>query len=211
MKRRLQGIYWRGILITLTMALIAIGVATKLKMDDTRSNLSAMLEAASRWTLDSNDDLQTLADDIAGISPPMRVTFLMDSGIILADSAVDANPEANHYSDQEIVAARHGETGRHLRISETSATFTLYMARRIAPQLILRVSYPVFEFARMLLIYGVALLTLFLVLYQLQRRPIARFAADQVQQFEDIDRLLSGEIPQVKSIFPEFQPALDAI
>lgn len=211
MKRRLQGIYWLGILITLAMAFAAIGVAAKLRIDDTRTNLSAMLRAASQWTLDSNDDLQSLADTIAGVSPPMRVTFLMDSGVILADSAEGANPDANHYRDREIADARQGMIGRSLRMSETSAAFVLYMARRVAPQLILRVSYPVFEIARLPAFYGAALLALFLVLYRLQRRAIARFAADQSRQFADVGRLLDGELGRVDAVFPEFQPSLDAI
>lgn len=211
MKRRLQAIYWRGMLVTLAMALVAIGVAAKLKIDDTRDNLTAMLQAASKWTLDSNDDLQSLAETIAGVSPPLRVTFLMDSGLVLADSEPEADPAANHYADREIAAARRGGTGRHLRFSPAGASFVLYMAKRIAPQLILRVGYPVLEVARLLLTYGVTLVALFLVLYSLQRRAVARFAADQSRQFAEIRRLLDGEIQRVEAVFPEFQPSLDAI
>lgn len=211
MKKRWQAAYLRGMLITLVMVLAAIGAAAKLKIDDTRNHLNAMLQAASRWTLDSNEDLQSLAEAIAQVSPPMRVTFLLDSGLILADSAVDADPAANHYDDREIAAARRGETGRHLRMSSTSAAYVLYMARRIAPQLILRVSYPVFEVAKALLIYGAALLLLFMVLYQLQRRSLARFAQDQNRQFDEVRRLLDGETAEAVAVFPEYQPALDEI
>lgn len=211
MKRRLAAIYWLGILITLVMASVAIGMAVKLKIDDTRSNLTAMLEAASRWTLDSNDDLQSLAEDIAAVSPPMRVTFMMDSGLMLADSMQNGDPTTNHFNDAELAAARRGEIGRTLRMSSTSATYVLYMAKRLSPQLILRVSYPVFEVAKMLIIYGVAVLGLFLVLYRLQRGAIARFARDQSRQLEDVRRLIDGETDQAQAVFPEFQPSLDAI
>ncbi|MBR1584410.1 MAG: hypothetical protein IJ662_02590 [Clostridia bacterium] len=211
MKRRLQAIYWRGILIALAMAIAAIGVMVKLKIDDTRANLSALLHAASLWTLESNADLQQLADSIASVSPSTRVTFLMDTGLILADSRAGADRAANHYDDPEIVTARQGEVGRHLRLSGTDATYVLYMARRVAPQLILRVSYPVLEIAKIVTVYGVALLVLFFVLYQLQRRGIPRFARDQVRQMEDVRRLLDGEVDQVSAVFPEFQPALNAI
>lgn len=211
MSRRFQALYWQGILITLVMALAAIGVAAKLKIDDTRTHLTAMLQAASKWTLDSNDDLQSLADAISSTSPQIRVTFLLDSGLVLADSARDADPDADHYADREIAAARGGEVGRHLRISETSATLMLYVARRISPQLILRLSYPVFGIARALAVYGAGLLALFLVLFQLQRRGIARFVSDQRRQLDDIRRLLDGELEQVEAVFPEYQPSLDAI
>ena len=211
MKRRLQAIYWRGVLITLAMALAAVGVAAKLKIDDTRNHLTAMLQAASMWTLDSNDDLQTLADAIASASPQIRVTFMLDTGLTLADSARDADPGKNHYGDREIVAARAGGVGRSLRMSTTSATLVLYVARRLSPQLILRLSYPVLAIARAVAVYGALLLALFLVLYQLQRRSIARFAGDQRRQLEDIRRLLDGELDQVRAVFPEYQPSLDTI
>jgi len=41
----------------------------------------------------------------AGVEPPMRVTFMLDSGLILADSMPDADPAANHYGDREIAEA----------------------------------------------------------------------------------------------------------
>ena len=211
MKRRLRALYWRGILVTLAMALAATAVAAKLKIDDTRVHLTAMLQAATRWTVDSNDDLQTLADAIAGVSPQIRVTFLLDSGLVLADSAAGADAGADHYADREITAARRGEVGRSLRMSGTSATLVLYMARRVSPQLILRLSYPVLGVARIVAAYGAALLALALALYMLQRRAIARFAGDQRRQLEDVRRLLDGELERVDAVFPEYQPSLDAI
>ncbi len=211
LKKELEAVYWRGILITLAMAMLVIGGMVKLKMDDTRNNLNAILYAASRWTLDSNEDLQSLAEDIAGVLPCMRVTYMMDSGLILADSEQDADFSTNHYKDKEITAARRGETGRQFRISSESAALILYMAKRIAPQLILRVSYPVLEVAGMLLIYGVLLLLVFLVFYQLQKRAIARFAEKQSRQFDEIRKLLDGETQYVEAVFPEFKPYLDGI
>ena len=211
MKRRLGRLYWLGILITLAMAFVAIGVAVKLKLDDTRASLTALLKTATRWTLDSNEDLHSLADEIARVSPPLRVTFMLDSGVILADSVADADPGAGHYDDAEIAAARAGGIGRDVRVSATNATFVLYMAQRVSPQLILRLSYPVLEVARLLAVYGAAVLALFLVLYLVQRRAIARFAADQVRQLEDVRRLLDGETEEVRAVFPELGPSLDAI
>ena len=211
MKRRLHSIYWRSILITLIMAAAAIGVMGKMKVDDTRTNLNAMLHAASLWTLESNADLQQLADSIAGVSPPVQVTFLMDTGLVLADSQENADRSANHYQDPEIIAARQGKTGRDYRLSGTDATFVLYMAKRVSPQLILRVSYPVLEIVDLLAAYGGALLALFLVLFFLQRRSVSQFAGEQIQQMEEVRRLLDGEVERARAVFPEFQPTLDAI
>ena len=211
MKRQLQSIYWRGILLTLVMAVASIGVMVKMKIDDTRNNLNAVLHAASLWTLESNADLQQLADSIASVSPPIRVTFLMDTGLILADSQKGADRTGDHYADPEIVSARRGEIGRDFRLSATSTTFVLYMARRLSPQLILRVSYPVLGTARLLAAYGCGLLVLFLALYMLQRRSIVAFTKKQVRQMEDILSLLDGESAEIQAVFPEFQSALNAI
>ena len=211
MKRRLQAIYWRGVLLTLLIALAAIGVTAKLAIEDAHSQMRALLQAASMWTMDSNDDFQTLADAIAKVSPQLRVTFMMDSGLTLADSANGAEGDANHYSDPEIVAARRGETGQSLRMSRTGASLVLYMAKRLSPRLILRLSYPVLEVAGSIAMYGVMLTVLFLALYLLQRRDFARFAADQRRQMEDLRRLLDGELSHIKAVFPEYQPDMDAI
>ena len=211
MKRRLQAIYWRGVLLTLLIALAAIGVTAKLAIEDAHSQMRALLQAASMWTMDSNDDFQTLADAIAKVSPQLRVTFMMDSGLTLADSANGAEGDANHYSDPEIVAARRGETGQSLRMSRTGASLVLYMAKRLSPRLILRLSYPVLEVAGSIALYGVMLTVLFLALYLLQRRDFARFAADQRRQMEDLRRLLDGELSHIKAVFPEYQPDMDAI
>jgi len=211
MKRRLQSIYWRGILITLVMAAIAIGGMVKLKADDTLSNLNAVLHAASLWTLESNADLQQMADSIAAVSQPVQVTFLMDTGLVLADSRKDADRSQDHYQDAEMIAARQGKIGRAFRLSTADATFVLYLAKRVSPQLILRVSYPVLEIVDLLVIYGISLLTLFLMLYFLQRKAVSRFAQEQVQQMEEVRRLLDGEVANAQAVFPEFQPTLHAI
>ena len=211
MRRRLRGIYWRGILLTLAMALAAAAVTAKVKIDDTRAQMAALLQAAGMWTVDSNDDLQSLADAIAGVTPRLRVTYLLDSGLVLADSSADADPAADHYADREIAEAREGGVGRHLRMSATDATLVLYMARKVSPRLILRLSYPVFGIARAVIAYGALLLLLFLALYLLERRAVARLVADLQRQFDDVCRLLDGELDAAVAVFPEYQPALDEV
>ena len=225
MERQLERIYWRGILITLLMAGMAVLLAAKVKLDDTGNQLTALLHAASRWTLDSNEDLQTLADSIADVSPSLRVTFLLDSGLILADShsqaaaagssdtgsaAVPAAHPVGNPGDPEIAAARKGETGKALRISSATAALMLHMARKVSPQLILRLSYPVLPIAKTLVFYGLALLALFLILNRLQRSSIARFTDSLSRQFEDVQMLLDGQLQSVQAHFPEMQPSLDA-
>ena len=211
MKRRLEAVYWQGILITLLMAAISIGAAARVKISDTRNQLTALLKAAARWTLDSNEELQSLADSISAVTPGLRVTFLHESGLILADSMEAYENDGGHYGDPEIAAAREGGTGRDIRMSSSEAALILYMAEKVSPQLILRLSYPVLEIARTLILYGIALLALFLVLYWAERRAVSRLIRDQQKQLEDIRDLLDGEQGNRQAVFPEFQPVYDSI
>lgn len=102
MKRRLQRIYWTGIAMTLIMALAAMTLVVKMKIDDTRKDLTDVLGTASEWALASNDDLQSLADAIASVSAPIRVTFLMEQGLVLADSEQSAAEIGNQGGQPEI-------------------------------------------------------------------------------------------------------------
>ena len=104
MKRRLRHLYWTGIVITMAMATVVMAMMVKLKIDDTRESLRSILHAASAWTMESTEDLQSMAESIASVSPPLRVTFLMEQGLVLADSEADALSMENHarisYSDR---------------------------------------------------------------------------------------------------------------
>ena len=213
MRQRLQKIYWTGIIITLLMAFASIAVATRLELEDTKSQLTALTRAASRWTLDSEEDFSSLTNSIASVSPSLRVTFILDSGVILADSLPDADADlkSSHVNDPEIISAREGNVGSNLRMSSAEGAFVLYVAQRVSPGLILRLGYPVFELARIIGFYGTLLLVLFLVLYHLQRRSIARYAADQKRQLDSVRALLDGETDHAEAVFPEFQPSLEDI
>ena len=192
MKRRLRHLYWTGIAITMVMATVAVAMMVKLKIDDSREALRSILQAASAWTMESTEDLQSMAESIASVSPPLRVTFLMEQGLVLADSEADALAMENHASRPEVQAALQGGIGESLRFSDTQAMLTLYAAMRISPALILRLSYPLWEIAGMLAMYGVGLLCLFLVLYILQRRTLGRFGKDLMLQMDEVRRPAGG-------------------
>lgn len=211
MKRRLRRLYWAGICVTMVMATLAVGVMAKIKVDDTRGNLRSILHAASAWTLESTEDLQSMAESIASVSPPLRVTFLMDQGLVLADSEEDPLRMENHASRPEVVQALAGGMGESVRFSDTQTMITIYAAMRISPVLILRLSYPLSEVVGLLALYGAGLLALFLGLYLFQRRALSRFAGDLMRQMDDVRALLEGDLTHAQAVFPELQPAMNNI
>lgn len=211
MRRSLQRTYWVGIGATLLMALIAVVMLVALKISDTRANLRGMLEAAAAWTMESSGSLQSHASNIAAVSPPARVTFLMDNGLVLADSLDDALTMENHYNRPEVRDALANGTGESLRLSDTQANFVLYVAKRVSPQLILRIGYPIVEITRLAMLYAVGLLVLFFVLYLVQRTAVSRFIRRLSRQMEDIRRLLEGEEGGAEAVFPELKPAVSNI
>ena len=211
MKRRLRHLYWTGIVITMAMATVVMAMMVKLKIDDTRESLRSILHAASAWTMESTEDLQSMAESIASVSPPLRVTFLMEQWLVLADSEADALSMENHATRPEVQEALQGGIGESLRFSDTQVVATLYAAMRISPVLILRLSYPLWELAGVLAAYGAGLLCLFLILYVLQRRTLSRFGRDLLVQMDEVRRLLEGDAGHGRAVFPELQPALDNI
>lgn len=211
MKRRLQRIYWTGIACTLTMAMIAVSLLVLTRIQDKFDSLRSTLQTASAWTLESQSELQTHAVRIASVSPPVRVTFLDAEGKVLADSQEDASIMENHLDRPEIQAAQSSDIGKSLRISDTQSVFMLYAAKRIAPDLILRLGYPIEMITRALLFYSIGIVLLFCVLLVLQRRSLSRFTDDVARQLDEVRLTLEGGEEPKRAIFPELQPGLDNI
>ncbi len=211
MKRRLQKIYWLGIGATLLVSLIAVALMISLKIHDTREDMRSILNLAGVWTRESNADFQTMADDIAEVSPWLRATFVMDYGLVLADSDPEAEPVLGKNRGPEIDEAIRSSYGDDLRFSGREKTFILYVAGRIAPNLILRLSYPLDEIRTLIFFYAVGLIVLFFLVYFPQRVSFARFQADLLRQMKDIQALFAGEKRTSKAVFPEMQPSIDHI
>lgn len=211
MKRKLQKIYWAGILITLAVMTSAVFIMVRIKIDDTRDHLKSILHAASLWTQESSSDLQSLAESIAAVSPPLRVTFMMEHGLVLADSESDVLSMESHYDRPEVIMARNEGVGESLRISGTQTSLVLYMAKRISPKLIVRLSFPLNEITHLLFIYTLGLLLMALFLFFLQRRALNRFTSLLQQQMDEVRVVLEGSRTQANALFPELGPAITNI
>lgn len=211
MKRSLKKIYWISIGITLAVMLAAVVMTIRIKIDDKREELRNTLFVASAWTLDSHEDLQSLAEDIASISEPMRVTFIMSNGLVLADSHLDARTMVNHLSRPEIREALAGGFGEDFRLSDTDSEFVYYEALLVDKNLILRLSYPISEILHLIAMYAAGFVVLFVLLYALQRKAFDEFSCAITGQMEEVRALLEGETQEVPKVFPELQPAMNNI
>lgn len=212
MRRQLQRIYWMAIGLTVIMALTAVGLLVYVRVQDTRESMRSILYTASAWTEESTEDLHSLADRIASAAPPLRVTFILEQGLVLADSQADLSQMENHMNRPEIVEARSGGIGEDMRRSETEGILTLYAAVRISPRLFLRLSYPLEEIMSLVKVCALGVGVLFLGLYGIQRGMLARFARRMVGQMEAVGRLLDGENARLEEEgFEEFRPAMRAI
>ncbi len=211
MKRTLTKLYWLGVAVTLAVAVITMVLIAALRIGDTKEIMHDLLEASAGWTIESRDPLQVQAENIAAASPPMRVTFIMSGGLVLADSEEDPFTMELHDDRPEVIAALQSGTGESLRLFGTSDPLALYVAKKIGPHLILRLSYPLRDITQLILTYGVALVVLFAVLFLLQRLVMARFCTALIKQMEDVQSLLEGEERRAQAVFPELQGALDSI
>lgn len=211
MKKSLKKIYWISIGIALAVMIAALSVTIKIKIDDKREELRNTLYVASAWTLDSQEDLQSLSEDIASISAPMRATFIMSNGLVLADSHLDARTMVNHLSRPEIKEALAGGFGEDFRLSDTDAEFVYYEALLVDKNLILRLSYPISEVLHLVFMYIVGFALLFALLYALQRKAFDEFAGAVTGQMEAVRALLEGETQETPKVFPELQPAMNNI
>ncbi len=211
MKRRLQRVYWLGVGMTLLLSILGVTLLVGLKIDDARTDLHSVLGVAAALTRESGDDLQTLADRIAAVSPSLRVTFLMEHGLVLADSRGSEAMHVNHGSRPEVIEAFRDGAGESLRFSSTQMGFALYASRRIASNLVLRLSYPIDEITRVLFVYGIGMVILFAGAYFIQRRALAGIQRDMLREMDGVRALLEGETEETKAVFPELQPAMDHI
>ncbi len=211
MKRTIARLYWIGVTVTMAVALAAMALIVALRIHDTKTTMGDLLSTATAWTLESRDPLQTQAENIAAASPPLRVTFVMPSGLVLADSGRETEELRFIAEEPEIAEAAAVGEGSTLRLSGEEGHFALHRARRISGDLILCLSYPLTDITRLIVAYSVALVLLFAVLFLLQRLVLARLCRDIVRQMEEVEAILDGQPGQRTAVFPELQSAINDI
>ena len=116
-------------MLTIAVSLFTVVLLMWIKVSDTREYLFHTLNTASAWTLESNDNLQDLAESIANVAHPVRVTFLMNQGLVLADSEREATEMGSYADREEIIEAMQGKVGE-MRLSVCKMQ-VIYAAKRI--------------------------------------------------------------------------------
>lgn len=201
--------------IMFVAAFIAIGgffLVTVTRIRDVHESMRAILYMGSAWTEESTDDLQSLSERISSAASPMRITFITNDGLVIADSRVSAFTMENHFNRPEIRKATNGNVGSAIRHSDTEGILTIYMAERISDRLYLRVSYPLNEMTGMLLIYVLIAFVTFFLIFLIQKKQIDGFANSVVREFEIVKALLDGKKVDLDSVaFPESKGALRVI
>lgn len=212
MRKQLQRVFWCGMALTLALALVTIALLVFTRIQDIQENMTSILQTASAWTEESTDNLPSLAQRIAKTAPPLRVTFITDQGLVVADSEKSGFQMENHLKRPEVQQALRGVIGRDVRMSDTVGIIGIYAAISVGPRLILRLSYPLHEIQSFLLAASFGTILLCVLLYVLQQRVYARFIRRIVEQMNHILALLDGEDEgEGKALFAEFKPSMQRI
>ena len=146
MRKKLLRAYWLGNVLTLLIvtAFAAIMIATDIDAD--RGSLMAILNTASAWTSEASSNLQELADKIAHSAPPLRVTFLMPNGIILADSGDDIQDGSRLVAQEEVLEALRAGVGDSFSLERGVFYPALRAALLMEGRLLLHLDRPYREF-----------------------------------------------------------------
>lgn len=143
-KRIFGGAFLVSLIAILSAVALVLGIAYNKEQDVFRSQLEqqAMLLAA---TMDSTDpatdvkSLEKLSADIHGTFEN-RITYIDADGTVLYDNKADISTMENHLNREEVVAAKNSGTGTAVRTSYTVSEMSVYCARVIGYDCVVRVS-----------------------------------------------------------------------
>jgi len=215
MRKQLLRAYWLGNALTLLIVVVfaAVMVVTDLQTD--RGSLLAILNTASAWTTEASSNLQELADKIASSSPPLRVTFLMPNGIILADSGEGLQDGAGLLLQPEVAMALRQGVGDHFSFSGSILHPSIRAAMLLDGRLILHLDNPIEEVFHLVTIYLPLLLVMFLLMVAISHWLMRPVTSRMVRQLEQVRDLLDGTAQRAQidpdEFFDELRPAMENI
>lgn len=143
-KRIFSGAFLVSLVAIIFSVAMVIGVAYTKEQQLFRSQLEqqAMLLAATMENTTPELDvksLEKLSSDIHGTFEN-RITYIAADGTVLYDNKADISEMENHLDREEVVAAKQSGTGTAIRESYTMSEMTVYCARTIGFDCVVRVS-----------------------------------------------------------------------
>jgi two-component system phosphate regulon sensor histidine kinase PhoR len=214
-RRLLRRSYWLGNSITMlfVVAFVAFLVQTDLRND--RNSLNAILSTASAWTTEASSNLQQLADKIADSAPPMRVTFLMPNGIILADSGLDDQDGKALLARPEVQDALTQGAGEGMQWDAGLFHPSLTAAAKLNDRLLLHLNMPINEIRHLLVYYIPGMVLLFGLLNLISRLMLYPATNKLVAQLTQVQHLLEGTVARAAinpdDYFPEIRQVMVTI
>lgn len=143
-KRIFGGTFLASLIAILSAVALVLGIAYNKEQDVFKSQLEqqAMLLAATMESTDPATDvrsLEKLSADIHGVFEN-RITYIGADGTVLYDNKADISTMENHLNREEVVAAKNSGTGTAVRTSYTISEMSVYCARVIGYDCVVRVS-----------------------------------------------------------------------
>lgn len=143
-KRIFGGAFIVSLVAIISAVAMVLGVAYTKEQQLFKRQLEqqAMLLAATMENTSPNDDVESLrklSHDIHGTFEN-RITYIGQDGTVLFDNEADPATMENHLGREEVVAAKQSGTGTAIRESYTMSEMTVYCARVIGYDCIVRVA-----------------------------------------------------------------------
>lgn len=141
LKRRLTtAVFCITALCLILSGLVGIFVFREREIDTARQTLTETL--ALMDAQDPVTDPQALAQQFVAATVGKRLTVISPDGEVLVDTSADADAMEDHANRPEIAKALRDGQGEAIRISKTTGEQTVYVARRFADGVAVRVSMP---------------------------------------------------------------------
>lgn len=143
-KRIFGGVFIVSLVAIISAVAMVLGVAYTKEQQLFKRQLEqqAMLLAATMENTSPDDDVESLrklSHDIHGTFEN-RITYIGQDGTVLFDNEADPATMENHLGREEVVAAKQSGTGTAIRESYTMSEMTVYCARVIGYDCIVRVA-----------------------------------------------------------------------
>ncbi len=215
MRKQLLRAFWLGNAITIFVLVLITLVTVHNDIRADFGSLRAILNTASEWTSEASSNLQEVADKIADSSPPLRVTFMMPNGIVLADSGEDFQDSAYLVSQTEIQEAIRSGRGEHLSFHDSLIHPSVNSAMLLDGRLIIRLSNPIKIIGTLLTVYLPLIVLVFVMMVLVSRRLLSPITRKIIRQLDQVGALLSGgatlEQMDTQAYFPELRPTMEHI